>query len=104
MITSDFFVNDEAMKAAQKNIVDELKSRGFRNVFTGASIKQYNGGSSFYVEVWDNSFIRQLAKFRISNHSVTNIHRVFGEVHVMANHTAKEAVRIAFNDNNADLY
>ena len=90
------------MKAMQSEIINVAKSRGFINVFTGHS--KNTVGESFYVEIWDNDFTRMLAKFRISDHSVTNTFRLLSEYHVTATMTAEDAIKLAFDDNNADKY
>ena len=85
----------------QKEINSILVERGF---FTNCSKSHTEFGDSNYITVFAPDLSRQLAKIRMSNHSVTNINRVIDEYHVRKNQTPIEVVRDLFGDNNGDKY
>ena len=80
----------------QNKIVDLLKDRiqkeGY-NVTVNTSRKDF--GNSTYVNVFDNDW-HDLMKIRISDHSVTNTHRVQNEEHIFSKEDAQKLLNKLF--------
>jgi len=59
-------------------VIAKLKNAGF--VVDGYSVSESDFGVSHYVIAFDNN--NNSYKFRISDHSTENIHRMFNEYHI----------------------
>lgn len=75
-------------KAVAEAIVAEFNRRGYNYTSISCSAKDF--GISTYINVFDENMI-EIAKIRISDHSVTNSYRVLNEYHVHGQ-SAKEVV------------
>lgn len=92
---------DKELSSKRDRIVELLKNRGFENISTTHSTAH---GNSYYIRVISNDYTRELAKIRISDHSVTSNRRVLDEYHVFPSTTPEQVVEDLFGSNSADKY
>ena len=87
------YESESELVEKRDQIVDLLHEQGFVNVAKSHSTAH---GSSYYITVYSNDYTRQLAKIRISDHSVTSNRRIADEYHVFPWMTAEQVVKDLF--------
>lgn len=94
MKTGQFYAKKEVQQQKSKELFDELKKNGFTpsNPYTNES----SFGTSTYINFIDESGVQR--KFRISDHSVTNINRIMDEYHYSQNTNIKSLVESVKKD------
>lgn len=97
---NESFASNEVREKRANDIADILRKRGF---FAGVSKSRNPFGNSDYVTVYSPDF-RQVAKIRLSDHSVTNTGRILDEYHVREDQTAEDVVNDLFGNLDATAF